>query len=105
MTLPSPVIIRFSASPSAVPMSVVRMSSKRTFVTSSTGAGSLAQVVNAAIGNRERFVQMREFFEGVGEGDSAGVWHEKPVAHPEFRAEVRRQIVRLHKKRKAEEMV
>lgn len=38
------------------------------------GAGSLAQVVNAALGNRPRFDRMTEFFAGVGEGDTAGVW-------------------------------
>ena len=42
------------------------------------GAGSLAQVVNAALGNRARFDQMREFFGDVGTGDRAGVWREVP---------------------------
>jgi len=42
------------------------------------GAGSLAQVVNAAMANKPRFDAMREFFEGVGEGFSAGVWQETP---------------------------
>jgi len=39
------------------------------------GPGSLAQVINAAMGQRERFEAMREFFEGVGRGDAAGIWH------------------------------
>ena len=38
------------------------------------GAGSIAQVVNAALKNRDRFARMRSFFEGVGLGDAAGVW-------------------------------
>jgi 3,8-divinyl chlorophyllide a/chlorophyllide a reductase subunit Y len=38
------------------------------------GAGSLAQVVNTAIGNKARFDTMKAFFEGVGSGDTAGVW-------------------------------
>jgi chlorophyllide a reductase subunit Y len=38
------------------------------------GAGSIAQVVNAALKNRDRFARMRSFFDGVGIGDSAGVW-------------------------------
>jgi chlorophyllide a reductase subunit Y len=38
------------------------------------GAGSLAQVVNAAMKGRERFKSMRAFFEGVGEGERTGVW-------------------------------
>lgn len=43
------------------------------------GAGSLAQVVNAAIAGKDRFATMREFFEGVGDGDTAGVWEDKPA--------------------------
>jgi chlorophyllide a reductase subunit Y len=50
------------------------------------GAGSLAQVVNAAMANGERFARMTAFFEGVGRDDSAGVWEERPVARPEFKA-------------------
>jgi chlorophyllide a reductase subunit Y len=69
------------------------------------GAGSLAQVVNAAIANKARFEQMRAFFGDVGEGDQAGVWSEKPVLRPEFRAETQRQVIKLMKKRKAEEMI
>jgi 3,8-divinyl chlorophyllide a/chlorophyllide a reductase subunit Y len=69
------------------------------------GAGSLAQVVNAAIGNKARFEQMREFFGDVGGGDRAGVWEGVPVEHPEFRAETKRQVIKLMKKRKAEEMI
>ena len=69
------------------------------------GAGSLAQVVNAAIGNRARFEQMREFFGEVGNGDQAGVWEGKPELRPEFRAETKRQVVKMLKKRKAEEMM
>ncbi|MFM2043162.1 MAG: chlorophyllide reductase subunit [Pseudomonadota bacterium] len=49
------------------------------------GAGSLAQVVNAALGNRARFDTMRSFFEGVGTGHAAGVWEEVPRDRPEFR--------------------
>lgn len=49
------------------------------------GAGSLAQVVNAALGNKARFDSMREFFEGVGTGHAAGVWEEVPRDRPEFR--------------------
>jgi 3,8-divinyl chlorophyllide a/chlorophyllide a reductase subunit Y len=50
------------------------------------GAGSLAQVVNAAIGNKPRFDRMREFFEGVGEGHASGIWEETPVDRPKFKA-------------------
>jgi chlorophyllide a reductase subunit Y len=68
------------------------------------GAGSLAQVVNAALGNRARFDQMKAFFEGVGSGESAGVWQEKPEDHPQFRERYKAQLVKLAAKRKAEEM-
>ena len=40
------------------------------------GAGSLAQVVNAALANKGRFDEMKAFFGGVGEGYAAGVWEE-----------------------------
>ena len=42
------------------------------------GAGSLAQVVNAAVAGRERFARMESFFAGVGRGQAAGVWAEQP---------------------------
>lgn len=69
------------------------------------GAGSLAQVINAAIANKARFQQMREFFGEVGSGDNAGVWEDVPQLRPEFRAETRRQVIKLQKRRKAEEMI
>ena len=68
------------------------------------GAGSLIQVVNAAIGNQERFSKMKAFFGPVGHGDSSGVWMEKPTDRPEFRAENRRQLEKKIKQRKAQEM-
>jgi chlorophyllide a reductase subunit Y len=69
------------------------------------GAGSLAQVVNAAIANKARFERMREFFGDTGSGDQAGVWQDVPQPHPEFRAEVRRQVIKLEKRRKADQMI
>jgi chlorophyllide a reductase subunit Y len=50
------------------------------------GAGSLAQVVNAAMGNKARFDRMKAFFEGVGEGYAAGIWGDTPVDRPKFKA-------------------
>jgi len=44
------------------------------------GAGSLAQVVNAALGNKARFERMSAFFAGVGQGETAGVWERAPRA-------------------------
>ncbi|MEM9330388.1 MAG: chlorophyllide a reductase subunit Y [Pseudomonadota bacterium] len=49
------------------------------------GAGSLAQVVNAAIANKSRFDAMSEFFDGVGEGHAAGVWEKTPEDRPQFK--------------------
>jgi chlorophyllide a reductase subunit Y len=69
------------------------------------GAGSLAQVVNAALGNQHRFDEMTAFFEGVGKGHAAGVWQENPVDHPQFRERYKAQLAKLAAKRKAEEMV
>jgi len=69
------------------------------------GAGSLAQVINAAIHNKARFDQMADFFGDAGQGDKAGVWTETPQARPEFRADFRRQVIKLQAKRKAEAMV
>jgi chlorophyllide a reductase subunit Y len=69
------------------------------------GAGSLAAVVNAAIGNKARMDDMKSFFGGTGMGDSAGVWEGKPQDRPEFRVETRRRLDKAAKKRKAEEMI
>ncbi len=66
------------------------------------GAGSLAQVVNAALANKERFEQMKNFFEGVGTGHSAGVWETQPKDRPEFKAA---QLARIEKARKSEEAI
>ncbi len=52
------------------------------------GAGSLATVVNAALGNQIRFDRMKAFFEGVGTGDTAGIWEATPRARPEFKAKI-----------------
>jgi chlorophyllide a reductase subunit Y len=68
------------------------------------GAGSLVQVVQSAIGNKARFDAMSDFFGDVGKGHASGVWAEVPQDRPEFRAETKRQLARLLKKRKAEEM-
>ena len=68
------------------------------------GAGSLAQVVGSALGNRARFDGMREFFEGVGAGDTAGIWEGVPRLRPEFREQHQRKLAKLAKARAAEEM-
>ncbi len=69
------------------------------------GAGSLAQVVNAAIGNKDRMGRMKAFFDGVGEGDTAGVWEGAPNLHPEFRALNQKKLERKARAAKAAEMI
>jgi 3,8-divinyl chlorophyllide a/chlorophyllide a reductase subunit Y len=69
------------------------------------GAGSLAQVINAAMLNKPRFEIMQAFFEGVGKDHCAGVWEEVPQDRPEFKEHTRRHVIKLMKKRKAEEMI
>jgi chlorophyllide a reductase subunit Y len=71
------------------------------------GAGSLATVINAAIGNKARFEQMRAFFGEVGSGHASGVWESAagvPQDRPDFKADTLRMAVKAAKKRKAEEM-
>jgi 3,8-divinyl chlorophyllide a/chlorophyllide a reductase subunit Y len=66
------------------------------------GAGSLAQVIMAAIGNQHRFDEMSNFFEGVGSGHAAGIWREVPIDRPEFK---KKYAGMLAAKAKAEESV
>ncbi len=69
------------------------------------GAGSLAEVVNAAIANKARMDHMREFFQGVGEGDTAGVWEGEPKLRPDFRAIHQKKLDKQARAAKAEEMI
>jgi len=69
------------------------------------GAGSLAEVVNAAIANKGRMDRMKEFFEGVGHGDTAGVWEGAPNVQPEFRARHAKKLEKQAKAAKAAEMI
>ncbi|WP_397544067.1 chlorophyllide a reductase subunit Y [Roseovarius salis] len=69
------------------------------------GAGSLAEVINAAIANKERMDHMKAFFEGVGEGDSAGIWEGAPNLRPDFRATNQKKLDKQQRARKAQEMI
>ncbi|MEM8740056.1 MAG: chlorophyllide a reductase subunit Y [Pseudomonadota bacterium] len=69
------------------------------------GAGSLAQVVTSAMANRERMAGMKDFFEGVGAGDSAGIWEGDPNLRPDFRARYAKKLERKAKAAKASEMI
>ena len=66
------------------------------------GAGSLAEVVNAAIASKPRFDAMKAFFEGVGTGHTAGVWQDTPVDRPEFREKYKKALDIKAKQRAAE---
>ncbi|MBA4326495.1 MAG: chlorophyllide a reductase subunit Y, partial [Rhodobacter sp.] len=69
------------------------------------GAGSLAQVVNAAMGNKTRMEGMKAFFKGVGAGDTAGIWEGAPNLRPDFRAIHQKKLDKAAKAAKAEEMI
>jgi chlorophyllide a reductase subunit Y len=69
------------------------------------GAGSLAQVINAAMGNKARMDHMRSFFEGVGQGDTGGIWAGKPNLQPNFRAVNLKKLEKKARAAKAAEMI
>lgn len=69
------------------------------------GAGSLAQVVNAAMGNKDRMAHMKGFFEGVGHSDTAGIWEGAPNLQPQFRAMHQKKLDKQARASKAAEMI
>jgi len=69
------------------------------------GAGSLAVVINAAIAGKARMDDMKAFFEGVGHGDTAGIWEGSPNLRPDFRAAHQKKLDKAAKAAKAEEMI
>ncbi len=69
------------------------------------GAGSLAQVVNAAMAGKARMDSMRTFFDGVGTGETAGIWQGSPNLRPDFRAQHQKKLEKAAKAAKAEEMI
>ncbi|MEO0390479.1 MAG: chlorophyllide a reductase subunit Y [Pseudomonadota bacterium] len=69
------------------------------------GAGSLAEVINAAIGNKGRMDKMKAFFDGVGTGDTAGVWEGAPNLRPDFRALQEKKLAKQARAAKAAEMI
>ena len=69
------------------------------------GAGSLAQVINAAMGHKSRMEHMRSFFEGVGHGDTGGIWADKPNLQPNFRAVNLKKLEKKARAAKAAEMI
>ncbi|MEO1725195.1 MAG: chlorophyllide a reductase subunit Y [Pseudomonadota bacterium] len=69
------------------------------------GAGSLGEVVAAAIAGKTRMDAMRAFFEGVGHQHSAGVWEETPKDRPDFRKKFARQLERMRERQGREEEI
>ncbi|MGL6209053.1 MAG: chlorophyllide a reductase subunit Y [Paracoccaceae bacterium] len=69
------------------------------------GAGSLATVVNAAMAGKGRMDEMKAFFEGVGQGDTAGIWEGSPNLRPDFRAAHQKKLDKAARAAKAEEMI
>jgi chlorophyllide a reductase subunit Y len=49
--------------------------------------------------------KMKSFFEGVGEGDTAGVWEGEPNLKPQFRAHQAKKLEKRKIAAKAEEMI
>jgi chlorophyllide a reductase subunit Y len=48
---------------------------------------------------------MKAFFEGVGKGDTAGIWEGAPNLRPDFRALHQKKLEKAAKAAKAEEMI
>ncbi len=69
------------------------------------GAGSLGEVIRAAMAGRDRMAGMKAFFEGVGQGDTAGIWEGAPNLRPDFRAQHQRKLDKKAKAAKAAEMI
>ena len=69
------------------------------------GAGSLGQVVNAAIAGQEKMNKMRAFFEGVGNEDTAGVWEGSPNVREDFRAQHQKKLDKAKRAAEAARMV
>src|SRR6056297_1651377 len=69
------------------------------------GAGSLAEVVNAAIAGKSRMDDMKAFFEGVGHGDTGGVWEGSPNLRPDYRAQHQKKLDKQARAAKAQEMI
>ena len=48
---------------------------------------------------------LKAFFEGVGSGDTAGIWEGMPNLRPDFRAAHQKKLDKAAKASKAEEMI
>ena len=48
---------------------------------------------------------LQNFFEGVGSGDTSGVWEGEPNLRPEFRAQNQKKLEKAARAAKAQEMI
>ncbi|MEI2387877.1 chlorophyllide a reductase subunit Y [Breoghania sp. JC706] len=55
------------------------------------GVASLPGVVSTAIASKDRFLQMQDFFKGVGHCDTAGIWQDVPEDKSGYRAKYARK--------------
>ena len=69
------------------------------------GAGSLSQVVNAAINNKSRMKNMKTFFDGVGCSDTSGIWEGSPNINENFRTHQEKKLEKRARAKKAAEMI
>ena len=60
---------------------------------------------NAAIANKARMDGMKDFFEGVGTGDTAGIWEGAPNLRPDFRATHQKKLDKAARAAKADEFM
>jgi chlorophyllide a reductase subunit Y len=58
------------------------------------GTASLPSVISTAIANKDRFLKMQDFFEGVGQGDTAGIWQDTPKDHSGYRAKYAKSVAK-----------
>jgi len=65
------------------------------------GCGSLATLVNTAMGQKDRFDGMKAFFDGVGAGYSSGVWEDTPQDRPDFKKKYARKLAKELKDQEA----
>jgi len=62
-------------------------------------------VINTAIANKGRMDKMKAFFEGVGTGDTAGIWEGSPNLRPDFRAAHQKKLDKQARAAAAEQMI
>jgi len=58
------------------------------------GVGSLPSVITTAMANKDRFLKMQDFFEGVGQGDTAGIWQDVPQDHSGYKAKYAKSVAK-----------